>query len=130
MAEARHRRPLITSKLVNSGEREKQTVVAAGMVAHRDRVSVLEVSEISLGLCNSKCAWEDRAMTRAFPHTETSHGRPLGLLPPCPSIWGEGCGLDVPNDVAMAPWALWRKLWSVSLLSVSLDMQFRMSLGL
>lgn len=63
------------SKLVNSGERENQTVVvAAGMVAYRDRVSVLEVSGISLVLCNSECAAEGRAMTRVFPHIETSHG--------------------------------------------------------
>lgn len=87
MTEAWRRRPLITSKLVNSGgERVKQTVVAAGMVAWSltgTGVSVLEVSGISLVLCNNKCAQEGRAMTRVIPHVETSNGRPLDLLPPC-----------------------------------------------
>lgn len=68
------------------GERVKQTVVAAGMVAWSltgTGVSVLEVSGISLVLCNNKCAQEGRAMTRVIPHVETSNGRPLDLLPPC-----------------------------------------------
>lgn len=99
MTEAWHRRPLITSKMVNSGERVKQTVVAAGMVAHRDGVSVLEVSGISLVLCNNKCAREGRAMTRVIPHADG----PLTSCLHVPQSGGRGVDWMVPM---MSPWPL------------------------
>lgn len=117
-----------------SGSRQK--VVADGtktlqsVVAGRDRVSVLGWECWNRpGVVQCVC-WLGRAHDRAISPQSLPTDDPLTSPCSCVLQSREGCGLDGPRDVPVAPWALWRKLWSVSLLYVSPDMPFRTSLGL